>query len=81
MEVFKMNIDSFEVMSEQEMGIVEGGGYSRVAPGIYCKDVHGRAKCTTNQKELWGYTGRVIVNGWINYGPWAKRPGIGVIIP
>ena len=47
----------------------------------YCKDVHGRAKCTTNQKELWGYTGRVIVNGWINYGPWAKRPGIGVIIP
>lgn len=49
--------------------------------GIYCKDVNGRARCSVDSREVISYTGRVIVNGWVNYGPWYPRPGFGVIIP
>ena len=69
----------FEKIDDTSLSNIDGG--VKVAPGVYCTDVNGRAKCSTDQKELWGYTGRVIVNGWVNYGPWAPRTGFGVIIP
>ena len=54
----------------------------KVAPGTYCTNgSHGWAKCSVDYGEVMSYTGQVIVNGWINYGPWQPRPGIGVIIP
>lgn len=47
-----------------------------------CVDKNGRAKCTPDYSAIAGQTGKVIVNGWINYGPWAPRPPrYGVIIP
>ncbi|MCK1168888.1 bacteriocin [Streptococcus uberis] len=69
----------FKVLSEELLKKTLGG--TNVAPGIYCVDKNGKAKCSVDYKELWGYTDQVIGNGWINYGPWAPRPGFGVIIP
>lgn len=54
----------------------------KVAPGAYCwNGPNGQAKCRADVGEVVSYTGQVIVNGWVNYGPWAPRPGFGVIIP
>ncbi|MDQ8758854.1 bacteriocin [Streptococcus ruminantium] len=61
--------------------VIEAEKLAKIAPGAYCKTVNGKTSCSVDYKELWGYTGQVIVNGWINYGPWHARPGIGVIIP
>ncbi|MGT2754315.1 Blp family class II bacteriocin [Streptococcus ovis] len=72
-------MEQFEEMDTEMLAGIQGGG--KVAPGIYCRDVNGRAKCSADQKELWGYTAQVIGNGWVNYGPWHPRPGFGVIIP
>ena len=42
-------------------------------------DANGHAKCGVNGSEVIAHTTRVVVNGWVNYGPWNPRPGIGVI--
>lgn len=46
-----------------------------------CVDKNGKAQCTPDYGAILSQTGRVIGNGWVNYGPWAPRPGFGVIIP
>lgn len=54
----------------------------KVAPAVYCyngSDV--RARCSMDYAEARSYVGRIVVNGWVNYGPWQARPGFGVIIP
>ncbi|BDD40894.1 bacteriocin [Streptococcus ruminantium] len=71
--------ERFEVIEVEKLAKIAGG--VKIAPGAYCKTVNGKTSCSVDYKELWGYTGQVIVNGWINYGPWHARPGIGVIIP
>ena len=68
-----------KILSDKYLESITGSG-GNSGPGVYCVDVKGRAKCSINPGEFWGYTGSVIVNGWINYGPWAPRPGFGVII-
>ncbi|QHF54693.1 MULTISPECIES: ComC/BlpC family leader-containing pheromone/bacteriocin [Streptococcus] len=72
-------MEQFELLDNDKLASVAGG--VKIAPGAYCKTVNGKTSCSVDYKELWGYTGQVIVNGWINYGPWHARPGIGVIIP
>ncbi|MBM7636949.1 bacteriocin [Streptococcus saliviloxodontae] len=46
-----------------------------------CVNKNGRAVCTPDYNAIRRQTGRVIVNGWVNYGPWQPRPKFGVIIP
>lgn len=46
-----------------------------------CVDKNGRAVCKPDYNAIINQTGRVIVNGWVNYGPWQPRPGFGVIVP
>ena len=41
--------------------------------GMYCYD-GAPLKCWSNPSEIWSETGRVIVNGWVKYGPWSPRP-------
>ena len=76
-------IEQFNTLYADKLANIEGGGGAiQVAPGIYfANDSNGRAKCSANYLEVMSYTGRVIGNGWVNYGPWQPRPGFGVIIP
>ena len=66
-------VTNYNVLTLKELSMIKGGG-GNLGPGVYCRDVNGRAKCSVDQSELWAYTGRVIVNGGVNYGPWYPRP-------
>lgn len=46
-----------------------------------CVDKNGRAVCRPDYGAIINQIGRVVVNGWVNYGPWAPRPGFGIIVP
>ncbi|MBF0700320.1 hypothetical protein [Streptococcus danieliae] len=62
------------------IGVSDVEATIKVAPGAYCwNDANGHAKCGVNGSEVIAHTTRVVVNGWVNYGPWNPRPGIGVI--
>lgn len=50
-------------------------------PFANCYNKNGHAVCTPDYGAIISHTGRVIVNGWINYGPWHPRPGFGVMFP
>ncbi|WP_156019176.1 bacteriocin [Streptococcus ruminantium] len=53
--------ERFEVIEVEKLAIVAGG--VKIAPGAYCKTVNGKTSCSVDYRELWGYTGQVIVNG------------------
>lgn len=42
----------FKVLNEELLKKTLGG--TNVAPGIYCVDKNGKAKCSVDYKELWG---------------------------
>ncbi|WP_273450542.1 leucocin A/sakacin P family class II bacteriocin [Streptococcus ferus] len=75
-----LSIAQFEVLDAATLEKTKGGKkVVSIGNGIYCYD--GTSKCWSNSSEIWGATGKVIVNGWVNYGPWAPRPGIGIVVP
>lgn len=53
--------ERFEVIEAEKLAKIAGG--VKIAPGAYCKTVNGKTSCSVDYKELWGYTGQVIVNG------------------
>ena len=66
-------LEKFEVLNSEMLASVEGGKkVVSMGNGMYCYD--GTLKCWSNPSEIWGIAGKVIVNGWINYGPWIPRP-------
>ncbi|MDQ8767690.1 hypothetical protein RFG22_08275 [Streptococcus ruminantium] len=43
--------------------VIEAEKLAKIAPGAYCKTVNDKTSCSVDYRELWGYTGQVIVNG------------------
>ncbi len=46
-----------------------------------CVNKNGRAQYRPDLDAIRSQTARVVVNSWINHGPWAPCLGFGVIIP
>lgn len=71
----------FKKITVSEQSTILGG--ASPSPYMTCKgtDKNGVAKCTPNYGAIRKQTGRTIVNGWVNYGPWQPRPRGGVIFP
>lgn len=58
----------FKELSVEEMRQVKGGKY--YGNGVYCN----KEKCWVDWNKAQGEIGKIIVNGWVNHGPWAPRP-------
>lgn len=63
----------FQELSTEELQTSFGGSVIKVAPATYCTNVPGqnRAKCWVDWREAGPYVGKIIVNGWVQHGPWA----------
>ena len=67
-------IENFNTLDLETLASVEGGRkVVSMGHGMYCYD-GAPLKCWSNPSEIWSETGRVIVNGWVKYGPWSPRP-------
>lgn len=73
------SIEQFEILNLEVLETVEGGKNGVVklpgGTGVYCWNTgKNSAKCGIDWSEAGPYVGKIIVNGWVNHGPWASRP-------
>lgn len=50
---------------------INGGKISYYANGVYCDSKTG--KCGVDWGKARGKIGKIIVNGWVENGPWAHK--------
>lgn len=54
-----------------ELQEISGGTITKYPNGVYCDSESGT--CNVNWNEAIPAIGKIVVNGWIQNGPWAHR--------
>ncbi len=62
-------MEKFELLNENELENIDGGKITHYPNGVYCNSETGT--CSVDWEEAKASIGKIIVNGWIQYGPLA----------
>lgn len=60
---------NFEELNIKELEQVSGGKVTKYPNGLYCDSVSHR--CYVDWNEAIASIGKIVVNGWLEHGPWA----------